>query len=231
MYIAISKEVQKRIKAYYGRESQVIYPPVSLSARGPLRSFPPASAPLVFPSEPNAMRAVGNPSSSATPRLKKYFLIVSRLVRFKHIDLAIEAFNKLGWELKVVGTGSDAERLKRMAKGNIEFLGILTDGCLRGYYEGCIALIVPGMEDFGLASLEAQYFGKPVIAFGRGGVLETVIKGKTGEFFYPQKSQSLIDILKTFNAAAYEQKECIKNAQNFSLKEFKKRFMEFVKTV
>lgn len=229
-YIAISKEVQSRIRKYYGRESTVIYPPLIFG--GPVRSFPPASAPSA-----GSVRAVGSPSSSATP----YFLIVSRLVPYKKIDLAIEAFNKLKLPLKIIGTGSEMKRLRTMVGQTIEFLGNLTDKELVRYYSECRALVFPGLEDFGLTSLEAQSFGKPVIAFRDGGALETIIERKTGIFFDKQTVGSLEKAIKQFNNlpanALHRQvqagltinpKDCIENANKFSFEKFKKEFMETV---
>lgn len=197
-YIAISKEVQKRIKTYYNRDSEVVYPPVSLIGKKTIRHKPLANS---------------------------YFLIVSRLVPYKRIDIAIEAFNSLGWQLKIVGAGSAIGNLRSIAKANITFLGNLTDRELSRYYEGCIALIVPSLEDFGLAALEAQLYGKPVIAFRAGGSLETVIKGKTGVFFYPQKSEALRLALKHFNPKDYDKTSSRKQAENFDKKVFREKFM------
>jgi len=156
-FIAISKEVQKRIKKYYGIESEVIYPALSLA----FSLQPPES---------------GKSSSS-------YFLVVSRLVPPKRIDIAIKACNTLQVPLKIIGIGSDEKRLRKLAGQNVEFLGDLTDYDLVRYYTGCCALIFPGIEDFGLTPVEAQSFGKPVIAYRGGGALETIISGKTESFF------------------------------------------------
>ena len=227
-FIAISKEAQGRIKKYYGRESEVVYPPVML-ARGPAPTFPPTSAPASILRN-NAVRAVGSPSSRVTPRYQ-YFLIVSRLVPYKKIDLAIKAFNKLKLPLKIIGTGSEMERLKAMAGPTIEFLGNLTDKELVRYYSTCRALIFPGIEDFGLTILEAQSFGKPVIAFGAGGALETIIDGKTGIFFNKQNVESLEKAIKQFNDLAIDPRDCIENAERFSYERFKKEFVSVINNV
>lgn len=214
-YIAISKEVQGRIKKYYGRASEVVYPPLMM--RGPVASLPPASAPLT-------VRAVGSPSSGATP----YFLIVSRLVPYKKIDLAVKAFNKLKLPLKIIGAGIEMGRLRAMAGSTIEFLGYLTDKELVRYYSECRALVFPGLEDFGLTILEAQSFGKPVIAFKGGGALETIIEGKTGLFFDQPTIESLIKTIKQFNNMKFNQGDCIKNARKFSFEKFEKEFAELI---
>jgi len=204
-YVAISKEVQRRIKKYYGRESTVIYPPVH---------------PLPFPLPSRERVRVRGDS---------YFLVVSRLVPYKRIDIAIRAFNKLKLPLKIVGTGSEEEKLRSIAKPNIEFLGYLTERELVRYYKGCRALVFPGIEDFGLTILEAQGFGKPVIAFRGGGALETIVEGKTGEFFYPQTGDALVKKIKEFKSSKYDPLECIKNAERFSFDRFRKEFMRAVK--
>ncbi|RJQ37943.1 glycosyltransferase family 4 protein [Candidatus Microgenomates bacterium] len=212
-FIAISKEVQKRIKKYYERESIVIYPSVEIVANAQFKDKKKLNANLL------------------DARRLPYFLIVSRLVGYKKIDLAVKAFNKLGFPLKIIGTGVQANKLKKRAKANIEFLGNLTDEELISYYENCIALVFPGEEDFGLTVLEAQSFGKPVIAFKAGGAIETVIEGKTGEFFHKQDSNYLIEILKKFDRNNYKMEESIKNAQNFSYERFEKEFIDFTKNI
>jgi glycosyltransferase involved in cell wall biosynthesis len=212
-YIAISKEVQERIKKYYNQNSTVIYPPLTMW--GPVKSNPSRQCSL-------PVRAVGSPSSFATP----YFLIVSRLVSYKKIDLAIEVFNKLKLPLKIIGTGAEMRSLRAMAGSTIEFLGYLTDKELVGYYSGCRALVFPGLEDFGLTILEAQSFGKPVIAYKAGGALETIIEEKTGIFFDKQTVKDLEAAIKQFNDLKINPDDCIGQAKKFYLKMFKKRFME-----
>lgn len=218
-FISISKEVQRRIKKYYGKNSEVVYPPVILG-RGPAASFPPASA---LYSQSSRMRAVGSPSSDVTPL---YFLIVSRLVPYKRIDLAVEAFNKLKLPLKIIGIGSEMNMLKAMAGPTVEFLGNLTDKELVRYYSECQALVFPGLEDLGLTILEAQSFGKPVIAFKGGGALETIIEGKTGIFFDESSAESLIKTIKKFNDAKINAKDCIEKASEFSFDKFKEQFLK-----
>jgi len=213
-FIAISREVQKRIKKHYDQDSEVVYPPLMMW--GPVASLPPANAP-----SPNSVRVVGSPSSGATP----YFLIVSRLVPYKRIDLAIKAFNKLKLPLKIIGTGSEMERLKRMAGLTVEFLGNLTDKELVRYYSECRALVFPGLEDFGLTILEAQSFGKPVIAFRGGGALETIIEGKTGTFFNEPNIESLTKAIKQFSNLTIDPKDCIGNVRKYSFEKFKESFL------
>jgi glycosyltransferase involved in cell wall biosynthesis len=198
VYIAISKEVQSRIKKYYSKDSFVVYPPVlSLGLPQELKS-----------------------------KNKDYFLIVSRLVAYKKIDLAIEAFNELKLPLKIIGKGAGKNRLKAMAGPTIEFLDYLTDKELVEYYSECRALIFPGLEDFGLTILEAQSFGKPVIAFKAGGALETIAEKKTGIFFDKQDVKSLINAIKQFESLKIDPKDCREQAQKFSFEQFKTNFMK-----
>lgn len=206
IYIAISKEVQRRIKNYYDRESIVVYPPIKI---------------------PNSKLQISNNFQNPKSKTQNtgYFLVVSRLVPYKRIDIAIEAFNYLGWPLKIIGTGLEMGRLKGMARRNIEFLGNLTDQQLMRYYKDCVALVFPGDEDLGLVILEAQNFGKPVIAFKGGGALETVVEGKTGEFFYPQNKDALIKTLKEFKSLKFNDSDCTAQAKKFNKKRFKEQFI------
>lgn len=225
-YIAISKEVQKRIKKYYERESVVVYPPITIVddrglkiEGGDLKMedrksiYPPTST---FKNLSFTFYHQGS---------KNYFLIVSRLVPYKRVDLAIRVFNKLKLPLKIVGTGSQEKYLKGISGKTIEFLGNLTDEELVSYYKGCRALIFPGIEDFGLTVLEAQSFGKPVIALGLGGALETIVKGKTGIFFDKPTVDSLEKVIGQFNNMKFDPKDCIEQAEKFSFSRFKKKFL------
>ena len=136
--LAISSEVKQRIKKYYDLDSDIIYLPVS--------------------SLQNTKEHID----------EEYYLIVSRLVYYKRIDIAIKAFNALGLRLKIIGVGSEEKNLKKIAGRNIEFLGMVSDEKLSLYYQNCIGLIFPGLEDFGLTMVEAQSFGKPVLHSGAG---------------------------------------------------------------
>lgn len=211
IYLAISENVSLRIKKYYGLDSRVIYPPID-TEKFKTRRYREAT------------------SSAYTLDAKPYFLVVSRLVPYKRIDIAIEAFNKLGLPLKVVGTGMEMGNLKRMAKKNIEFLGQLTDKELLGYYQRCVAVVFPQEEDFGLVPLEAQACGKPVIAYRGGGALETVVEGKTGEFFDHQTSESLSEKIEKFKPEKYKPEDCRQNALKFDKEIFKKKFKEYVQS-
>lgn len=224
-YISISKEVQGRIKKYYGRESELIYPPIDIGAEVAHKNFLVAHA-----KKQESKSRDFDPANShsenfvSSPRQQKYFLIVSRLVPYKRIDLAIDACNRLQLPLKIVGTGGEEKRLKSMAGPTVEFLGNLTDSELVGYYKNCHSLIFPAHEDLGLAILEAQSFGKPVIAFRGGGALETVIEGKTGVFFHTQRTDSLIEVLEKFNITHYDPEDCMKQAEKFTMDKFITQF-------
>ncbi|OGH10537.1 MAG: hypothetical protein A2857_00415 [Candidatus Levybacteria bacterium RIFCSPHIGHO2_01_FULL_36_15] len=203
--VAISKNVQERIKKYYGRQSTIIYPPVTLD----LTKFD---------------------SGKEIKTLKKpFFLIVSRLVPYKRIDVAVKAFNKLPYILKIIGVGHDFNRLSSLAACNIEFLGNLTDDKLSYYYRNARALIFPGTEDFGLAMVEAQLFGTPVIALRSGGACEIIIEGQTGEFFDSQEPEALIKVLEKFDKKIYNSKNCQENATRFSYRNFEKKFEVYLK--
>jgi len=195
-YLSISQNVKERIKKYYNLNSTVVYPPVDT------QFFEPGE------------------------EKEDFFLVVSRLVPYKKVDLVLEAFNEVGWPLKVIGTGLEEGRFKRMAKKNIQFLGQLTDSELLSYYQRCRAVLFATEEDFGLVPLEAQACGKPVIALKKGGALETIIEGKTGKFFYPQTKEALLATLAKFKDDEYYFRDCRENAEKFSLESFKKNFTQ-----
>lgn len=202
--IAISRTVQDRVKQYYDLESRVIYPPVDTD------KFKVQSVKFKVKEE------------------NDFYLVVSRLVKYKRVDLVVNAFNELGWDLVVIGTGAEEKKLKNIAKPNIHFLGQLTDEAIVGYYQKCVAVIFPTEEDFGIVPLEAQACGKPVIAYRQGGATETVIEGKTGEFFDQQTVESLKAVLLKFNPEKYQPTDCRKQAERFSKERFKKEFLRTV---
>ncbi|MBI2590407.1 MAG: glycosyltransferase [Candidatus Blackburnbacteria bacterium] len=208
--IAISKTVQQRIEKYYGRESVVIYPPVTLAC----------------PESADSGRAV----LARMTNDHQYYLVVSRLVPYKKVDLVVQAFNVNGKPLIIVGTGSEEKRLRLMAKGNIKFTGFISDTDLSQYYKNCKALIFPQEEDFGIVSVEAQSFGKPVIAHKSGGVVETVT-GKTGMFFERQTAGDLLDAIQGFEVRRFAEKDCINNAKRFSEEKFLESFAKMVDTL
>lgn len=193
--IAISTEVQKRIKKYYGRDSKIIFPPVEINHQ-----------PLII-----------------NHQSRNYYLLVSRLdYGYKKVDLAIKAFNKLGYPLVIVGTGREEKKLKKMAGKNIEFAGRVDEPTLMKYYREAKALIMPQEEDFGIVAVEAQSHGTPVIAFKKGGAIDTVISGKTGIFFSQQKMTSLIKVVKAFEKMKFKSQNLIRNSESFSFENFRK---------
>jgi glycosyltransferase involved in cell wall biosynthesis len=203
-YLTISKTVQERVRRIYKKESEVIYPPVDMNYELRIKNYAKAG---------------------------DYYLIVSRLAPQKRLDIAVEAFNKLRLQLKIIGIGKEEQRLKSIAKSNIEFLGYLTDEQLVGYYKSCRAVVIPGEEDFNIVAVEAQSFGKPVIAYNKGGVTETVIEGKTGWFFKEHNAGSLMSLIRQMGQMEkkIKQEDCVENAKRFSKERFKKEFLEYVR--
>lgn len=206
--IAISSEVQKRIKKYYGRKSQIIFPPVSL----------------------NNQSSTIKHQANFKLQNKKYYILVSRLdYGYKKVDLAIKAFNKLGLPLVIVGEGREEKRLKKAANQNIIFAGRVDEERLKKYYLGSKALIMPQEEDFGIVAVEAQSFGIPVIAFKRGGASDIVINGKTGILFDRQSVSSLTEAVKTFNGRKFNSKLIVENAKRFKGIVFERQFIDLAK--
>jgi len=156
--------------------------------------------------------------------------MVGRFLSYKRFDLAIEAFNQLGWPLKIIGDGPQRNQLKKLAKSNIEFLGLLTDEKLKNTYAHCRAFIFPQEEDFGIVALEAMSAGRPIIAYRAGGILETVKEGVTGLFFDQQTTECLIETLKKFNRSDFDPRVIRQHALEFDEEVFKERIKEFVKS-
>jgi glycosyltransferase involved in cell wall biosynthesis len=173
-FIAISQFVEKRIKSCYNRKSEVIYPFIETSR---------------FHKE---------------EKIGDYYLVVSAFAPYKRIDIAIEACNHLKLPLKIIGDGPEEVKLRKLAGKTVEFLGWQTDEIVRRYLSGCKALLFCGVEDFGIVPLEAMASGRPVIAFGAGGVMETVVEGVTGEFFTQQTASSLVEVLLRFERESHK---------------------------
>lgn len=149
-----------------------------------------------------------------------YYLLIARLNSYKNVKLVVETFNKNGKNLKIVGRGPEGNKLKKLAKNNITFYEGVTDQLIRSFLAGCSGLIVSAEEDFGMTALEAQIFGKGVIAYGYGGSLETVINGKTGTYFKELTVKSLQLAVEEFEKNPVNPVECIKNVQKFTLAKF-----------
>ncbi len=197
-FIAISTEIQQRIKMYYNRDSVIIYPPVE-TAR-----FVPSDT------------------------VEDYFLIVSRLIPYKRIDLAVQAATRLGVPLKISGRGRDMERLRAMAGPTVEFLGFVPDDALPGLMARCKAFIFPGLEDFGITPVQAQAAGRPVIAYGAGGALDTVLPGKTGEHFSELTVESLMTVMQQFDASRYAPQVVRAHALRFDTQVFNRQLSAYI---
>jgi len=203
-FIAISSAVQERISRIYGRESVIIHPPVDTDYFSPDPSVP-----------------VGD-----------YFLVVSRLIPYKRIDLAVQAFAHLpDKQLLVVGEGRDLAALQAAATPNVRFLGRQPRDRIRELLRGCQAFLFPGLEDFGIAPVEAMAVGRPVIAFAGGGALDTVLPGVTGELFAEQRVESLVSVLARFNHRYYDRAACRRQAEQFSVEAFRRRLLNYLTEV
>ncbi len=199
-FIANSKNVADRIKKYYRRDSIIIHPPVETDK--------------FFISD-----KIGN-----------YFLTGGRLVAYKRFDIAIKAFNRLGIPLKIFGTGPEEENLKKMAKGNIEFLGKIDFEELKLQYSKAIAFVHPQIEDFGITAVESMASGRPTIAFAAGGACETVVEGKTGTFFEDQTWESLADTVARFKPDEFNPQQIKDYAQQFGVERFKSEINTLIQT-
>jgi len=197
-FVAISEIVRRRITRCYQRDSVIIYPPVEV------KRF------------------------SVSADHGDYFLILSRLVPYKRIDLAVQAFNELGLPLYIAGDGRDRARLQAMAKPNVRFLGRVPDEQARDLLGRCRAFLFPGEEDFGITPLEANACGKPVIAFAGGGALDYVTAGVTGEFFREPSAQSLAEVVRQFDDRKYDAMTIRRHAEKFGTDVFKSKLSEMV---
>ena len=197
-YVAISEHVRKRIERHYHRQADVIFPPVDVE---------------LF---------------QLSKEEHGYYLIVSALVPYKKVDLAVQAFNKSGSRLIIVGKGPDETKLRRMAKPNVEFVGWKSDEDLARLYAGCKALVFPGEEDFGIVPLEAMACGKPVIAYGIGGALETVQEGISGVFFYDQTVDAMEKAIAKVAAARFSPEQIRERALQFSRGAFKDALSKYI---
>lgn len=200
-WLANSINVADRIKKYYGKDSELLYPPVDVK------------------------RIDINENIS-----DDYYVIVSRLEPYKKIDLAISAFNLLKKPLVIIGTGSELENLKAHANQNIEFLGWQSDKSVIEYIRNSKALIFPGEDDFGLTPVEAMACGRPVIAYKKGGATETIIDGKTGIFFEDSTAKSISDAVELMekNYLDFSPRECRRQAEKFSKEIFITKFQEIL---
>lgn len=197
-FVANSSVVKSRIRNYYHRDADVIYPPI------------------------NTARFTSSQS------IGDYYLIVSRLVSYKRIDLAVEAFSRNGLKLYIVGDGPDRKRLEGMAKDNVSFLGRLPDEEVNGLMSQCRALIFPGEEDFGITPLEANAAGRPVIAYQAGGALDTIVPNVNGMFFARQEVEDLQEAIRSTESHAWDVAGIMNHASKFDEKTFMFQFKQYV---
>lgn len=198
-FLAGSEVAGRRIRKHYGRDADVIYPPVDTEHFN---------------------------ITDAAP--EDFYLVVSRLVYAKRIDVAVEAFANTDRRLVVIGQGERLPYLRKVATPNVEFLGYQSDEVVRDYYSRCRALVFPGEEDFGLTPVEAQACGRPVVAYAAGGSLETVIEGETGVFFHEQSSASLREAVERFETLEFDPLRIRANAVRFDSTTFSERIRSFV---
>ena len=198
LYVANSRYTASRVRELYGRPSEVVPPPVAV--------------------EPYLAAGRGIPSGES-------FLTVSRLEAYKRVDLIVEACTRLGLPLQVAGRGPDLDRLRRLAGPSVEFLGYVPDAELPARMAGCRAFLFSAEEDFGIAPVEAQAAGRPVLAFGAGGCLETVVPGVTGEHFAAQETDCLVEALRRFEPGRYDPERIRSHAAAFSEAAFRDRIL------
>lgn len=202
-YIAISHYIARRIKKVYGRDSQVIYPPVNVE------------------------------KFKLYDKKEDFYLTASRMVPYKKIDLIVEAFSKTDKKLVVIGTGPEMKKIKSKAGKNIELLGYQSDEVMIDMMQRAKAFVFAAEEDFGITPVEAQACGTPVICLGRGGTKETVIDMVTGVHFMQQSVDSLLEALEKFekNCDRFDSIKIRENALRFSRKRFEVEIKEFVETM
>lgn len=197
-FVANSHTVAARIWKYYRRESTVIYPPVALDY------------------------------FAIAPTIENYFVTGGRLVPYKKFDLVIRVFNRLKWPLKIFGTGPELERLREIARPNIEFLGKITDQEKGALLARAQAFIHPQIEDFGITPIESMATGRPVIAFSKGGALETIVPNETGVFFHRQTWEDLLDTVLHFDSNAFDATKIREHALQFGTEQFTRSMRRFV---
>ncbi|MFH2062800.1 MAG: glycosyltransferase [bacterium] len=198
-FIANSQTVRRRIAKYYRRDSDIIYPPVDTA------------------------------NFSIAPRTDGYYLAGGRLVAYKRYDIAVRAFNKMGIPLKIFGTGPEFDRLRRMANRNVEFLGRVTDRQKAELYARAVAYLHPQEEDFGITAVESMAAGRPVIAYRRGGALETVAEGTTGTFIEEQSWEELANCVIRFEPERFDPAAIRRHAERFDVEIFRRQIKSYVR--
>ena len=198
-WISGSKNCQSRLKKIYQVDSKVLYPFVDTQNNNLSKSFEGG-----------------------------YYLLISRLNNYKNVMTAVDAFKINGQQLKIVGSGPMLAKIKRESSENIKSLGKVSDELLESLLAGCKGLIITAEEDFGMTSIEAQSYGKGVIAYGAGGSLETVVPGKTGNFYPELSAASLNKAIEIFESLKINPEDCLENAKKFSKEKFRKMLLELV---
>ena len=196
--LAISEAVRERIRRYWDRDAEIIHPPVETSG--------------FLPEDVD----------------EEYYLVVAALNAYKKVDLAVQAFTALGKPLVVIGDGPMRRRIEQQAGPTVKLLGKVSEEELRRHYARCRAFVMPQEEDFGLAPVEAMSAGRPVIAYGAGGALETVVADETGVFFEQQTPASLAEAVRRFERMTFAKDRCRGRALEFDTERFKQRFGAFV---
>lgn len=199
LYAANSQYTATRVKELYDRDATIIYPPVRI------QQFEEAGKQI---------------------RPGEYFLTVLRLESYKRVDIIVEACTRLGLPLKVAGRGPETERLQAMAGPTVEFLGFVPDDELPNLMAGCRAFLFSAEEDFGIAPVEVQAAGRPVLAFAKAGCLETVVPGKTGLHFPEQTADSLVEALQNFKDQQFDADVIRAHARRFSVEEFRRKLLD-----
>lgn len=200
-FIANSRTIARQIERAYGRYAEVIPPPIDIDRFK-----------MSFEQE-------------------DYYIVLARLVAYKRIDLAVEACTRLGRRLIVIGSGTAQESLQKKAGPTVKFVGRISDPEVEHYVGRCRALIFPGEEDFGMAPVEVAAAGRPTIAFGKGGALETVVDGVTGVFFPEQTAESLMEAIERFEQQVWSPAVIRKHAEGYGTAAFREKFMAFLKRV
>jgi glycosyltransferase involved in cell wall biosynthesis len=199
VFVANSSFVASRIAAAYGRESEVIHPPVDIEAK------------------------------LATPRDERdAYLVFGRIVPYKRVEVAVQACERLGRRLLVAGAGRDLERVRRFAGPHTEFLGHVPDADVPRLFARARALLFPGLEDFGMVPVEAQAAGLPVVAYGAGGVSDSVIEGTTGVLYQPGSVEALIGAIERFESLSFDDRAIRENSRRFAPERFGSAFAELL---
>ncbi len=199
-YIANSSYIASKIKEHYHRKSEVIYPPVRTE------NFKPTKRPRA-----------------------NYYFSAGRLIPYKKFDLLVKTFNELNLPLKIAGTGPELEKLKSLAKHNVEIMGYVDDETLQELYANCKGFLFPQMEDAGIVPLEAMASGRPVIAYNKGGSLDTMIDKKTGIFFEEQTVESLSKAIQKFETINFDANFIRKHAEKYDIEAFKEKIKDYIK--